>query len=263
MWRKHGLLNLVLVFAVILSCLAYPGYAAAPTQAAPLAADWAGWPYNMTLAVRNNATTALPAAYTVRLTIDTASLISQGLLQADCDDLRVSHLNAGNDVELDRLVEGCNSTSTAISFRTQAGISLGGVDTNYRLHYGQPTAVNPPANPGNVYAAYDDFQDGDAAGWTTKGTWGVVNDSGNYFYRYTGGGANWALAYLPMTDLANLDYMVKIRAATNTTWIGTAFRIQDQNNFLTFYQSRDVSHFKYARIANDNHTVSAGTRLSP
>ena len=160
-------------------------------------------------------------------------------------------------MELDRLVEGCNTTSTAVTFRTQAGIAVGGTDANYRLHYGQATATNPPANPNNVYAVYDDFQDGDAAGWTTKGTWGVVNESGNYFYRYTGGGANWALAYLPMTDLANLDYVAKIRAATNTTWIGAAFRIHDQNNFLTFYQSRDTSQFKYARIVNDNHTVPA------
>ena len=65
MCNKHSLLNLILVFAVMLSCLAYTAQPAGPAKAAPLAADWTGWPYNLTLIVRNQATTSLPNAYTV------------------------------------------------------------------------------------------------------------------------------------------------------------------------------------------------------
>ncbi len=86
----------------------------------------------------------------------------------------------------------------------------------------------------------------------------MVNDGGNYVYRYTGGGANWALSYtnVPFSDI---DYLAKIRATDSpmTNWIGLAFRIQDPNNFLTFYQSRDTNNFKLANIVNDNHTILA------
>lgn len=196
---------------------------------------WADWSQNRTLVVQNNATTALPTGYTVQLVLDTQTLITQGLLRSDCADLRVSYVGGGSDVELDRLVQGANTAATTLTFRTQVAISLGGSDTNYRLHYGNAGAGSPPTNLANIYAFYDDFQDGDATGWTTKGTWSVVADGGNYVYRYTTGGANWALAYVPMAGLADIDYVSKVRAAANTNWIGLAFRIQDQNNFLTFY----------------------------
>ena len=120
---------------------------------------------------------------------------------------------------------------------------------DYHLYYGNDLAGPAPAVPGNVFAFYDDFQDGDAAGWNAaKGSWAVVDDGGNYIYRYSGGGAIWAISYVTLPETSNLDYLAKIRAAANTNWIGLAFRIQDANNFLAYYQSRDVSQFKYARI---------------
>jgi len=218
---------------------------------------WTGWGHSSTVAVRNNATTALPTGYTVQLVLDTATLVSQGQLRPDCADLRVSYVGGSSDVELDRLVVGANTATTTVSFRSQAAIGLAGSDTNYRLHYGKSDAGSPPTNLKNVYAFYDDFQSGTATGWTTKGTWNVVADGGNYVYRYTSGGANWALAYVPMAGLADIDYVARVRAAASTNWIGLAFRIQDQANFLTFYESKDVGQFKLANIVADNHSILA------
>ncbi|MGD1993814.1 MAG: DUF2341 domain-containing protein, partial [Anaerolineae bacterium] len=222
----------------------------------PVLADFTDWEYAAELEVENNASTSLPAGYTVMMTLDTAGLVAAGQMQSDCDDLRISFDDGVTEVELDRIVEGCDSTSTTIRFQTQAEVAVGASDQRYQLYYGNSAAVNPPQDPTAVYAFYDDFEDGDAAGWSAvKGTWSVVDDGGNYIYRYTGGGAVWALSDVSLSGLSNLDYQTRMRAASTTQWIGLAFRIQDQDNFMTFYQSRDVSQFKRARIIGDNHNI--------
>jgi hypothetical protein len=257
MSQKSIFVCLIVILSLLLGGAWAVGRAAAPAQPrlAP-AGSLPGYTYNARLEVRNNAASILPAGYTVGFTLDTAALVSGGRLRSDCDDLRVSFSDTA-EVELDRLISNCNTTSTQVQFRTQASIDSLATDTRYTLNYGDPLAGTPPQNPANVYAIYDDFQDGDANGWTpAKGTWAVFNDAGNYVYRYTDGGANWALTYasLPASDI---DYLAKIRATDSplTNWIGLSFRIQDQNNFLTFYQSRDADQFKFARVVNDVHTV--------
>ena len=183
-----------------------------------------GWTYHSVLNVHNNASTPLPVGYTTGYVLDTATLISQNDLQSDCDDLRVAYGVDAAETELDRLVEDCNTISTTVWFRTQAEIPVGGDDFDYHLYYGNDLAGAAPANPGNVFAFFDDFQDGDAAGWSVgKGTWGVVDDGGNWIYRYSGGGATWAISYVTLPETSNLEYLAKIRASATTTWIGLAF----------------------------------------
>ncbi len=260
MSKRRVLLNGIVLVAMVFNISPMSAMASPPTSPplAPMpraAMALPGYGDAIQIEARNNATSTLPSGYTIRLSLDTASLISQGRMQADCDDLRVTFMS-GAETELNRLVEGCNSSSTAVAFRTQADIALGGTDVNYYLYFGNAAAANPPSDPAQVYAFYDDFQDGSADGWNAaKGTWNVVNDNGNYVYRYTEGGAAWALSYVPLSGVSNLDYLTRLRASANTNWIGLAFRIQDQNNFLTFYESKDVGQFKFARVVNDGHQV--------
>ena len=258
MSHKSRFLSLIVVLSLGLSGIL------SVVNAAPLAqprlsrlADLPGWNYHTSLEVRNNASVILASGYTVTFTINSAGLVSQGRLRNDCNDLRIT-FNSGTEVELDRLVDGCNTTTTQIQFRTQADIAVGATDLRYTLYYGNASAGAAPSSPANVYAFYDDFQDGNADGWTvTKGTWGIVNDSGNYIYRYTDSGAQWPLAYANV-PLSDLDYTARIRAAGSpiTNWIGLAFRILDAStlpDFLTFYQSRIEDRFKYGVITNDVH----------
>lgn len=140
---------------------------------------------------------------------------------------------------------------------TQAAIDPNMTDSRYTFNYGDADAVNPPQNPVNVYAFYDNFQDGNADGWTVAdGTWVMGSEGPNSFYRYTGGGTGWAITQATL-PASNIDYLAKIRGTASpiTNWIGLAFRIQDPANFLTFYQSRDVNQFKLARIIGDNHQI--------
>ena len=258
--RKQAFLSLTIVLSMLL------GGVLVIAQAAPLDAqllDMIGWTHQLQLSVNNNATTLLPAGYTAVYVLDTATLIGQNDMQLDCDDLRVTYGIDPAEIELDRLVEGCNTASTTVRFRTQADIPIDGNDHNYHLYYGNDLVGTAPANPRNVFAFYDDFQDGDAAGWNAaKGTWGVVNDGGNFIYRYTGGGAIWAISYPSISGVANLEVLGKMRAAASTTWIGLAFRIQDPNNFLTFYESRDGNLLKYARVISDDHGTPPATAAS-
>ena len=256
---QHYFLNIFVVLAMLLSPISsiIPVKAAVinnPKLPAEGIYSLPGYAVDQQLAVRNQASMILPSGYTVRYVLDTASLISANHMLSNCDDLRITFNDGITETELDRILENCNSTTTNVLFRTQAQIAVGEIDSRYHLNYYNPSAGIPPAAPGNVYTFVDDFQDGNADGWTAaKGTWGVVDDGGNYIYRYTSGGANWAISYFSLPGVSNLEILSKIRAATSTNWIGSALRIQDPNNFLTFYQSRDGNMMKYARVINDVH----------
>ncbi|MBU7044907.1 MAG: DUF2341 domain-containing protein [Theionarchaea archaeon] len=62
-------------------------------------------------------------------------------------------------VELDRIGDTWNTTTTKISFKIQSEIPENaerGTGTYY-VYYGNPQAGPPPADPSLVYLFYDDF----------------------------------------------------------------------------------------------------------
>ena len=100
----------------------------------------------------------MPAGYSVKLTLDTATLVSEDKLRPDGDDLRVVWDNSGTLVELDRVAETAfNSPDTEIWFKTQAPIPGNGRSRSYYIYYGNPHASPPPADPAEVYLLWDDF----------------------------------------------------------------------------------------------------------
>jgi len=99
-------------------------------------------------------TPALPAGYSVSFTLDTTG----AGFQDDGDDLRVVYWNGTGYEELDRANEtSFNDANTEIWFATVSQIPSGGYDDNYYVYYGNPSALNPPANRSNVYLWWDDF----------------------------------------------------------------------------------------------------------
>ncbi|MDD9267433.1 right-handed parallel beta-helix repeat-containing protein [Paenibacillus sp. MAHUQ-63] len=88
----------------------------------------------------------------------------------------------------------------------------------------------PPVFAANLLG--DNFDDGDAAGWSTQnGTWSVVQDNGSYVYRQTSAIEGRASA----GNTAWTDYAVEANVKIDN-WNGTnrayvAGRYQDGNNF--------------------------------
>ena len=146
----------------------------------------ADWDYRQDLnVVDNNSSGDAVAGVVSRLTLDTASLISAGKMQSDCDDIRIIYLNT-TDINVSH--EGCNTADTNIYFMTQASIS-GYNDTNYDVYYGYSSAT---ATNGVNLPSFDlDFGDASAPdGWTEGGTatWAFNN---NYAETTTNNNQGW------------------------------------------------------------------------
>lgn len=108
--------------------------------------------------------------YTARIaTLNTATLIAAGEMQADCSDLRVTYYDGLSWQELPRHVLSCNSASTDIRFMLATDIPASSSDDNYYLYFDNaaPGAL-PAMSETNVYLWFDDATT-DRSGSYTRG----------------------------------------------------------------------------------------------
>ncbi len=177
--------------------------------------------YRRKVTIINNATSTLIMNYSLSITMDTASMVSSGKVMPSGNDLRVVYKSGSSWVELDREVDGMNTSSTQVWFKTQAAIPANGSDDNYYVYYGNPSAGNPPANKSDIYMWFDDFNRTDKADITTEtayqvktggGTWSIENGT------LKNAGASGDPNKLIITALGNLtadvDMLVKINVAS-------------------------------------------------
>lgn len=136
------------------------------------------WDYYDTINISNtNTTAALPVNYTVNLTIDTATLIGAGKLNADCSDLRIVYQNSTTISWLN--ASNCNNAQTYILFKLQAAVAASSDDEDYFLYYGNSGATLPDYHKEDVYYVFDDFEDGDVSDWSITGTGAACSIGGN------------------------------------------------------------------------------------
>jgi len=116
--------------------------------------------------------------YTARIaTLDTATLVAAGQMQADCSDLRITYYDGLGWQELPRHVLNCNTAVTDVRFAMVVDIAAGGNDDNYYLYYSNAApAALPAVTTTNVYLWYDDATT-DRSGNYTRGR--VDNWHGN------------------------------------------------------------------------------------
>jgi len=132
-------------------------------------------------------------AYTLRFFgFDTASLITAGEMQANCDDLRVAYFDGTGWQELDRHVLDCNTAFTDVRFASPIDLAPSSSDDNFYVYYGNG-AAGPPAgvNTTNVYLWFDDAH---GNGWDNSLTW---NPAGYYAYNT---GDNFTSSYRRPVD---------------------------------------------------------------
>jgi peptidoglycan hydrolase-like protein with peptidoglycan-binding domain len=126
--------------------------------------------------------------YSVQFTTDTATLIDDSKLRADCDDLRIAFWSGSLWTELDRDLYSCDAANTEVWFQLQEDIAASSSAANYYLYYGNASASDPPANRSNVYLHYNDWSTdrlseyaiGRQDDWHGTGSYtGFTWDSGN------------------------------------------------------------------------------------
>ena len=113
------------------------------------------WQYRRNINITNNNNTAiLEEGYTISFNLDTTG----GKFLDNGDDLRIIWWDGEENIELDRINKtSFNSDDTEILFKLQSNINPGGFDDSYYIYYGNPSAVNPPADSSNVYFFEDLF----------------------------------------------------------------------------------------------------------
>jgi hypothetical protein len=133
-------------------------------------AEWFNdnWMYRKKVEITNSGTDQTD--FQVDFTIDTATLISNGKMQSDCDDIRITDLN-GKVIPhwIEENNPGCNDASTKIWTKIPNIETTGA--TIY-VYYGNPSTTNTE-NGDNVFEFFDDFS-GDLNNWTIEcGPWAV------------------------------------------------------------------------------------------
>jgi len=101
----------------------------------------------------------------VKITLDTATLITAGKMQSDCDDIRV--LDSDDSTALSYWVEDgtCNTATTRIWVKVP---STGEGDVIY-LYYGYASATSS-SSVSNAFIKGDDFNDGSIGAMWTQST---------------------------------------------------------------------------------------------
>jgi nitrogen fixation-related uncharacterized protein len=177
--------------------------------------------YRRVVTIVNNAASPLSANYTLSVAMDTESLVSSGKLMTSGNDLRVVYDSGSSWVELDREVDGMNTSSTQVWFKTQASIPANSSNNNYYIYYGNPNSGIPPANQSRIYLWFDDFNRANEPDVTSETSYGVKTGGGTWSIEngtLKNVGASGDPNKLIITALGNLtaavDMLVKIDVAS-------------------------------------------------
>lgn len=198
---------------------------------------WDSWGYRQPADIYNpNGTTT---DMQVRVDVDTASLISEGKLQADCGDLRF--VDTDQETQLNYWINEGETATSCDATSTETWVKVPelkpGTSTIY-IYYANPSATQG-SDCVNTFMFCDDFNDGDAEGWTeVSGVWQATSSA---YYQssdttselYTVNGDSSWTDYILETD-------IKIMSGGSSGGIaGTVFRYEDAGDY-------------YASLLDDN-----------
>lgn len=224
--------------------------------------------YHRRITIVNNVASTLGSGYSVCLTVNTTSLVSSGKMLSSGNDLRIVHWNGSSWVELDRDVIDMNTSSTPVWFKTQADISASNSDNSYYIFYGNPSAVNPPANKSNVYDFWDDFDDSSLdPAWTFSqigGASGSVSESGTVvILNATTSGDLWSTSdnFLFLSISRSYDVLVESYTSSwggsHQTWSKMG-GVQLRQSLDSNSKNRIMSPVYSAVGATNSYRLSAG-----
>lgn len=137
------------------------------------------WLYRKAVNITNSSGENL-TDFQVSFTLDTASLISSGKMQSDCDDIRITD-SQGNLLPhwIEENNPGCNNSATKIWTKVP---SLPTSGATVYVYYGNSSATNTQ-NGENVFEFFDDFETGYL---DTTNKWNIDEGSQNSIEYYDG-----------------------------------------------------------------------------
>ena len=176
--------------------------------------------YRRQITIVNNIVLTLDAGYSVCVTINTTSLVSAGKMLSTGNDLRIVYQPGSSLTELDREVIDMNGNFTRVWFKNQATIEANGLNRNYYLYYGNPSAGSPPANRSNVYLWFDDFNRANNPDITTETSYNVKTGGGTWLIetnKLENIGASGDPNKLIITALGNVNTAIDMLVKINVT----------------------------------------------
>jgi prepilin-type N-terminal cleavage/methylation domain-containing protein len=120
--------------------------------------------YKKTITILNNPSgSSIAGAYPVKLTINTAALVTAAKMRSDCNDLRFSDNLVTTNLSY-WIESGCNTASTIVWVRLPNGIPAT-TGTTINMYYGTQTVSS--ANGDNTFSFFDHFLGNSMSGsWT-------------------------------------------------------------------------------------------------
>ena len=172
-----------------------------------------GWTYRKPITITEQSGSDLNN-YQVKLTIDTASLISDGKMNSDCSDMRF--VDSDDTTALSYWIEDgtCNSASTIVWVKIPS-LAASSSKTIY-MYYGNSGATSA-SNGDNTFDFFDDFEDS-VSGWVDNGD-GQLSQSTDYvkygsysmkFYNPSSDAGNGILTYYNQKSIPAGNYVVEM-----------------------------------------------------
>jgi len=190
------------------------------------------WQYRKRINITNSSGSTL-TDFQISFTLDTATLITDGKLQSDCDDLRITD-QTGKPLPfwIEESNPGCNNASTLIWTKLSSIPTSG---SNIYLYYGNSVAtISSDLDGSKVFNFFDSFNSGTQK-WNDPSCGSVVVSGGKLTWTGTGTGHCYhqpTTAYNPnLTDMITDSYG-RVTAASGTRYWGNEVRSSGANRYV-------------------------------
>ncbi len=125
-----------------------------------------GYSYRQKVTITNNSNNYALEDYAVRITLDTATLIGAGKMNADCSDLFVTWDDGYTPLYYWIEPGSCNTSTTYVWVKVPYVDKGAGSSTSIYIYYGNPSATFTKwHDPRKVFWYFDDFEARQEEGW--------------------------------------------------------------------------------------------------
>jgi len=200
----------------------------------PSLAWWNGsWQYRRPITINNTQNSNSLTDYQILVTVDTATLISDGKMRSDCGDIRF--VDSDDSTKLSYWIEsGCNSSNTKIWVKVPS-IPASSTKTIY-MYYGNPNATSE-SNGSAVFDFFDDASSDKTDEYTRTApyswsygegylTWNSGYYTGNIT---TSGGATYWVHSTQVPENFSFYAKVKDPHTSDNTQVGIAIHGNTEN----------------------------------